>query len=74
MSIMRPKMNGKMWQKRDKKGWQKREKVKFSQKTWVKVGCFWLVFEESWGKVGGFLKKVAIFEKGLSRFCHGWIS
>ena len=30
--------------------------------------------EESWGKVGCFLQKVAIFEKGLSRFWPGWIS
>ena len=30
-----------------------------------------MVFEESWGKVGGILQKLAIFEKGLSRFCHG---
>jgi len=33
-----------------------------------------MVFEESWGKVEGFLQKLAIFENGLSRFCPGCFS
>ncbi|MBN2376676.1 MAG: hypothetical protein JXD22_09750 [Sedimentisphaerales bacterium] len=32
------------------------------------MGGFVVIFEESWGKVGDFLQKVAIFKKGLSRF------
>jgi len=30
-----------------------------------------MVFAESWGKVGWFLQKLAIFKKWLSRFCPG---
>ena len=53
---------------------QKREKVKFSQKSDTKLGCFLLVLDETWGKVGCFLQKLAIFKKGLSRFCPGCFS
>jgi len=33
-----------------------------------------MVFAESWGKVGGFLQKLAILKKGLSRFCPGFFA
>jgi len=35
------------------------------------LGGFGVIFEESWGKVGWFLEKLAIFEKWLSRFWPG---
>ena len=46
---------------------QKREKVKKSAKSCMKVGWFFMEIEESWGKVGCFLRFFAIFKKGVSR-------
>jgi len=38
------------------------------------LGGFGVVFDESWGKLSGFLQKDASFEKGLSRFWFGWFA
>ena len=58
-SIMGPKAR--------QKANQKREKIELSAKTCMKVGCFFMEIDESWGKVGCFLRFFAVFEKGVSQ-------
>ena len=57
--------------RREKRG-KSEKRSNLVKKHGLKLGGFGVVFNESWGKLSGFLKKLAIFEKGLSRFCHVW--